>query len=289
MPGNQPFEEKVDKMVQDQGELKSRITDIKNLLQAFGERLVQAESNACVVRDVLRDLVLETRAKEYRAQVEAKLARPASLVFSRPNAPSSVPPPASADELTDFINGKFDDAPDFVIEPMGNRGSYKLYPETYSPMEGRRICATVLQAIKPASGVKNAGKQKKEDDVKTRFGLYVFYDNPFFLREIRSSALRFVAEMLQDQGLKLTSKPFVKREVVMLHDIPMFPEYLVPADESLWASAFQIIGDILRSPPATGNGPPAALAAMEDLYVAGKGMLFPKVSIPSFRPEPMSH
>jgi hypothetical protein len=290
MPGNQPFEAKVDKMVQDQGELKTGITDIKNMLQTFGERLVQVESNARVVRDVLRDLVLETRAKDYRAQVEAKLARPATLVFSRPNTPALAPPPASADELSDYITEKFDEAPDFVIEPMGNRGSFKLFPETYSPMEGRRIWATILKAIKPSSGVKNAGK-KKEDDVRSRFGLNVFYDNPVFLREIRSTALRFVAQMLQDQNLKLTGKPFVKRDVMMLDDIPMFPEYLVPDDEALWASAFQPIGDILRARPSVTEGtPPAALAVMEDLFVAGKGMLFPVVTLPVAQPAaPMHH
>jgi hypothetical protein len=296
MPDNQKFEQKVDKMVQDQGELKNGITDIKNLLTAFGERLAQAESNSRVCRDVLRDLVLETRVKEYRAQVEAKLARPATLVFSRANGAGSTPPPSSTDELSDFINDKFasDEAPDFVLEPMGNRGSYKLFPETYSPMEGRRICASILQAIKPTSGGKgagpNGGKKLRQsgEDIKSRFGMNVFYDNPLYLREIRSNALRFVASMLQDQGLKLTGKPFVRRDVMVLNEIPMFPEYLVPDDEALWASAFKLIGNSLRNPPANKEGiPPVAQAVMEDLYVAGKGMLFPKTTL--FPTDPMDY
>ncbi len=288
----QKFEQKVDKMVADQGELKTGISDIKTFLQGFGERLTQAESNANVCRDVLRDHLLESRAKEYRVQVEAKLSRPASLVFARANG-SSAAPPASVDALSDFIADKFEeDGPDFVIEPMGTRGSYKLLPETYLPMEGRRICATILQAMKPANDGKSGGKGKKSnqnESVKSRFGSNVFYDNPMFLREIRSSALRFVAEMLQDQGLKLSGKPFVKREIMMLNDIPMFPEYLVPADESLWASAFKFIGGILRNPPANKETSPVAQAIMEDLYVAGKGMLFPKVSLSNPHLEPMHH
>jgi hypothetical protein len=285
------FEEKVDKMVKDHGELKTGISDIKAFLQNIGERLSQAESDQRVCRDVLRDLLLESRAKEYRAQVEAKLSRPPSLVFSRPNGSAAALAEASVEALTDFISEKFEseDVPDFVIEPMGKRGSYKLIPETYSPMEGRRICASILQAIKPAE--KKHGKKSKED-LKSRFGLNAFYDNPLFLREIRSSALRFVAQMLQDQGIKLVGKPFVRRDVMILNDIPMFPEYLVPAEESLWAPAFSFLGDTLRAPPANFSDTPVAQAIMEDLFVAGKGMLFPKVNLSNPvapAPVPMAH
>jgi hypothetical protein len=282
------LEQKIDKMVQDQGELKNGISDIKNFLQAFGERLTQTESTSRVCRDVLRDLLLETRAKEYRAQVEAKLSRPASLVFARPNNPNAAATPASVDALTEFISDKFEETPDFVIEPMGNRGSYKLIPETYSPMEGRRICAAVLQAVKPPSKEPGKKKDQRSVDLKTKFGLNVFYDNPIFLREIRSCALRFVAELLQNQGFKLSGKPFVKRDVMILNGIPMFPEYLIPTDESLWASAFPLIGDILRAPPTNVGETPVAQAIMEDLYVAVKGMLFPRTRAPLFPSEPMA-
>jgi hypothetical protein len=53
---------------------------------------------------------------------------------------------------------------------MGSHGLYKLIPETYSPMEGRRICASVQQAIKPGER-KGNGKAAKKDDFKLRFGL----------------------------------------------------------------------------------------------------------------------
>ncbi len=261
------------------------INDIKSMISSFGERLAQAESDARVCRDVLRDLLLDTRAREYQAQVEAKLSRPASLVLSRPNG-SDPPPPTSADDLSDFITDKFADgeAPDFLIEPMGTRGSYKLLPETYSPMEGRRICASILQAIKPNVNI-NAGKRAargNEVTLKSRFGLNVFYDNPLYLREVRSTALRFVAQMLQAEGLKLSGKPFVKRDIMVLNDIPMFPKYLVPPNEDLWPTAFPFLGNLIRNPPAAASGsPPAALAVMEDLFVAGKGMLFPKLTFPS--------
>ncbi len=308
MPGDdlakrvQKNEEEVQTLVESLGDMKSKvdqvpnimtgINDIKTMITSFGERLSQVESDARVCRDVLRDLILDSRAKEYRAQVEAKLSRPATLVFSRPNGPDSIPPPTSTEAITDFITDKFqeDEAPDFVIKPMGKRGSYKLIPETHSPMEGRRICAAVLQAVKPSE----KGKKPKQDDLKTRFGLNAFYDNPLFLGEIRSNALRFVAQMLSDQGIKLKEKPFVKREVMLLDGIPMFPEFLVPTDEALWPSAFPVIGDILCDPPADKSKlAPLALATMEDLFVAGKGLLFPRVlssSPPRSRaPEPMHH
>jgi hypothetical protein len=278
------------KKVDELPNIMTGVNDIKNMISVFGERLAQAESDARVCRDVLRDVLLETRAREYHAQVEAKLARPASLVLSRPNNSDS-PPPTSVDDLTDFINDKFADseAPDFVIEPMGKRGSYKLIPETYSPMEGRRICAAVLQAVKPNVNI-NAGKRAArgdEETLKSRFGLNIFYDNPVFLREIRSTALRFVAQFLQAEGLKLVSKPFVKRDILLLNDIPMFPEYLVPGNEGLWPSAFPFLATLLRNPPVMNtDSPPAALSVMEDLFVAGKGLLFPKVTLPMFSPQP---
>ncbi len=291
-------EEDVKALVSGLGDMKTKVNelpnimagvnDIKQMISSFGERLAQAESDARVCRDVLRDVLLETRAREYHAQVEAKLSRPASLVLSRPNN-SAPPPPTTVDDLTDFINDKFADdaAPDFVVEPMGKRGSYKIIPETYSPMEGRRICASILQAVKPNVNI-NAGKRIArggEDTLKSRFGLNIFYDNPLFLREIRSTALRFVAQFLQTEGLKLNSKPYVKRDIMLLNDIPMFPEYLVPGNEGLWPSAFPFLANLIRSPPSTDtDSPPAALSVMEDLYVAGKGMLFPKITFT--RPNP---
>jgi hypothetical protein len=278
------FQEKVDKMVQDQAELKTGISDIKNIFKALGERLAQAESDARVCRDVLRDLVIETRAREYQAQVEAKLSRPANLVFARTNGATVDPASVNVETLTDFINEKFEDgeAPDFAIEPMGNRGSYKLFPETFSPMEGRRICAQVLKAVKPSAEAKGKGKKSSGNDIRSRLGLNVFYDNPVFLREIRSNTLRLTAQMLQDQGLTLARKPYVKRDILMLDDIPMFPEYLTPTDEGLWPSCFKFLGDVLRNPPAQKEGiPPVAQSVLADLFVAGKGMLFPTVSLSS--------
>jgi hypothetical protein len=264
------FEAKVDKMVTDQGELKEGINDIKDLLKTMGERLSQAEADTRVVRDAFRDFVLASRAQEYRAQVEAKLSRPATLVFSRPNG--STAPTASAELITEFIMDKFetDEAPDFIIEPMGSKGSFRLYPETYSPAESRRICATVLKAAKP-----NAKNNPREEDIKTKLGLNVFYDNPLFLREIRSEVLRLTAQMLQSEGLKLSGKPYVKKDVLMLNDLPMFPEYLVPPDEALWPACFSALGEILRQSPPPVSSVPLAQSVMEDLYVAGRGLIFP--------------
>jgi hypothetical protein len=266
------FEEKVDKMVSDQGELKQGISDIKTFLTALGERLTQVEADSRVCRDVLHDLILTSRVKEYRAQVDAKLSRPAALVFSRPNG--SVAPKTTAEDLTDFIVSQFEDgeSPDFVIEPMGTRGSFKLYPETHGPMESRRICASVLKAVKPDS------KDKTKEDVKAKFGLNAFYDNPIFLREIRSDALRLTAQMLQDQGLKLSGKPYVKRDVLHMNDVPMFSEYLVPANEGLWPTCFAKLGEILRgNPNPNPDSPPLAQSFMENMYTAGKGMIFPNL------------
>jgi hypothetical protein len=274
------FEQKIDKMVSDQGELKQGIADIKTFLTSMGERLGQVEADTRVCRDVLHNHILATRTKEYRSQVDAKLSRPASLVFSRPNG--STTPPTTVDDLTDFINSQFEDGegPDFVIEPMGKRGSFKLYPETYSPMESRRICATVLKAVKPDK------QDSRKEDVKTKFGLNVFYDNPVFLREIRSEALRMTAQMLQAQGMKLRVKPFVKRDILILNDVPLFPEFLVPADESLWPACFTKLGEILRSNPNPNpDGPPLAQSFMEDMYTAGVGMIFPTFRVP---PRPTS-
>jgi hypothetical protein len=269
----------VSKVVLEIPNISQGIADIKGLLTPMGERLARVESESRVCCDTLRDFLLESRAKEYRARVEDKLSRPASLVFSRPNG-SNIPAPTS-EVLQDFITDEFVDgeAPDFTLEPIGTHGSFKLYPDTFSPLESRRVCAAVLKAV---SG---EDIKKKKEDLKSKLGLNVFYDNPFFLREIRSSALRFVAQMLQDQGLKLTGKPFVKRDVMVLNNIPMFPEYLVPSDEALWPPCFPLLGNILRSSRSPPEGaPPLALSILEDAYVASKGLLFPK-----FTPEEPMH
>jgi hypothetical protein len=269
------FEEKVDKMVSDQGELKQGISDIKTFLTSMGERNAQLEADSRVYRDVLHDLILTSRVKDYRSHVADKLSRPASLVFSRPNGSTAAQ--TTAEDLTEFVMSQFEDendAPDFIIEPMGTKGSFKLYPETHGPMESRRICALVLKAVKPDPKSKN----KKKKDVKSEFGLNVFYDNPPFLREIRSEALRLTAQMLQDQGLKLTGKPFVKRDVLHLNEIPMFSEYLVPSNEGLWPTCFSKIGDALRSNPnPTSFDKPLLESFMENVYKAGRGMIFPTV------------
>jgi hypothetical protein len=276
------FEQKVDKMVTDQGELKQGITDIKTFLTSMGERNAQLEADSRVYRDVLHDLILTSRVKDYRSHVADKLSRPASLVFSRPNGSSS--PPTSAEDLTEFVMAQFEDendTPDFVIEPMGTKGSFKLYPETHGPMESRRICALVLKAVKPDP------KNKKKKDVKSEFGLNAFYDNPPFLREIRSEVLRLTAQMLQDQGIKLSGKPYVKRDVLYLNEIPMFSEFLVPSNEGLWPTCFSKIGDILRSNPnPVTSDVPLLESFMQNMYTAGRGMIFPTVQLPQPNPNP---
>jgi hypothetical protein len=159
---------------------------------------------------------------------------------------------------------------------MGKRGSFKLYPETYAPAESRRICATVLQAVK------GGDNKESEGDVKSKFGLNAFYDNPMFLREVRSNALKFVARMISNQGIRLTGKPFVKKDMMHLNERPMFPEYLVPDDETVWPSVFPLLGEILRRAPAPDEGTnPPAKSIMEDLYVASKGLVFPQVDLSS--------
>jgi hypothetical protein len=142
----------------------------------------------------------------------------------------------------------------------------------------------VLQAVKPSA--KNGNRASKED-VKSRFGLNVFYDNPPFLREIRSDVLRLTAQMLQAQGLKLSGKPYVKRDVLHLNEIPMFSEYLVPPNEDLWPTCYAKLGDILRSNPQPDpSRPPLAQSFMEDMYTAGRGMIFPTVQLDLAHPHP---
>ncbi len=156
------------------------------------------------------------------------------------------------------------EAPSFVIEPMGKKGSYRLLPETFSPARSRHICASLLHVI-------------KNGEFKSKFGLNAFYDNPFFLRKIRSDALRFVATFLQEQGFKLATKPFVKRGVMMLDGVPMFSEFFVPLDESFWDPAFSILGDLIRRKGGLAESDsPAAEAHMRDLFAASKGLVFPR-------------
>ncbi len=241
------------------------INDIKNLLTAFGEKLAALESRTSVHSDVLRDLILSTRAREYHSEVEAKLSRPATLVLARSNGTSA--PEASADAVSAFIDEVFDDSR-FVVEPMGKKGSFKVHVEALSPMESRRLCAAILSASKKG--------------LKEKFALNAFYDNPLFLRGIRSEVLRFTATMLQEQGLKLRGKPVVKKDILVLDGVSLFPEYLVPSDETFWSPAFHTIGNLVRqhshSFDPRGNitvRDPLALGLMEDLFVASKGLLFP--------------
>ncbi len=257
-----------DKLAQNKRDMeqlvKDGITDIKNIL---GEKFGDISSKLDVCSKVLRDVVVESRMDEYKRQVDDKLARNASLVFSRPNGGKNIP--TTSDDLGKYICSLFpaQEMPGFVVEVMGKQGSFRVFPETFSPIRSRHICATILQALKIS-------------DFKTKFGLNAFYDNPFYLRKIRSTALRFTAAMLQAEGLKLGTKPFIKKGVMMLDGIPAFSECLVPEDESYWDAAFSIIGDVLRHGPTLGeNDTPAAEAQMRDLYAASKGLVFPRALV----------
>jgi hypothetical protein len=195
------------------------------------------------------------------------LARPASLVISRPNG--STTPAVTSKTVKDFIADRYEESR-FEVEPIGKNGSFKVFVEALTPASSRKHCAEILLMAKKG--------------LKDSFGLNVFYDNPFFLREIRSEVLRFTASMLQDQGLKLRGKPVVKRDMLVLDGLTMFPEYLVPSNEALWTPAFQTLGDMLRSNRDPSFDPkqpivtstPLAQALMEDLFVASKGLIFPK-------------
>jgi hypothetical protein len=255
------LDEKLDGNKRDMEQLvKDGYEGIKNLI---GEKLTQFVSKLDVCTKVLRDVVADARADEYRRQVEDKLARNASLVLSRPNGGQAKA--STAEEVWRFIHSQFPngEAPGFALDPMGKMGSYRLYPETFSPIRSRQICANILHLL-------------KDGRLKDKFGLNAFYDNPMFLRKIRSDALRFTATMLQAEGLKLGTKPFVKKAVLMLDGVPMFSEYLVPEDESFWPSAYPIISSLLRSPPSDVDSAPVAEAEMRDLYVAAKGLIFPR-------------
>jgi hypothetical protein len=216
-----------------------------------------------VCTKALRDIVTDARAAEYNRAVDDKLSRNASLVFSRTNGGQSKNP--TADEIGDFISAQFptSEVPGFVIDPMGKKGSYRLYPQTFSPIRSRQICANILHVAKQA-------------DLRGVLGMNAFYDNPIFLRQIRSDALRFVANMLQAEGIKLKDKPFVKKGVMHLDGLPMFSEYLVPLDEAFWPSAFPFLASLLRSPSsADGSTLPLVEPQMRDLFAASKGLVFP--------------
>jgi hypothetical protein len=244
--------------------VKNGINDIKQIL---GEQLSGVGSKLEVCTNVLRDLVIDVRAAEYHRAVDEKLSRNATLVFSRTKAGEGKE--TTAKDIGGFIDGLFpsNEAPGFTIDPMGKKGSFRLYPQTFSPIRSRQICANILHVL-------------KEADFRTKFGMNVFYDNPVFLRQIRSDALRFVAEFLQSEGIKLTDKPFVKKNVMMLNGLPMFSEFLVPLDEGFWPSAYPFLASTLRSPAlgAVDALPtPLVESQMRDLFVAAKGLLFPNL------------
>ncbi len=244
--------------------VKDGITDIKNII---GEKFADISMKLDVCSKVLRDVVVESRMEEYKRQVEDKLARNASLVFSRPNGGASIP--TTTDDLGKYICSLFppQEVPGFVVEVMGKQGSFRVFPETFSPIRSRQMCATILQTL-------------KHSNFKDKFGLNAFYDNPFYLRKVRSTALRFTAAMLQAENLKLGSKPFVKKGVMMLDGVPVFSECLVPEDESYWDAMFPILGDIIRDGPTLGeNDTPAAESQMRDLYAGSKGLIFPRAFV----------
>ncbi len=254
-----------DKLAQNKKDMeqlvRDGISDIKNIL---GEKFGDISSKVDVCSKVLRDIVVDTRMDEYKRQVDDKLARNAVLVFSRPNG--GVATPTSAEELWKFIHSLFpaQEVPGFIVEPMGKQGSYRVFPETFSPVRSRQICANILHLL-------------KDSDFKTKFGLNAFYDNPFYLRKIHSTALRFTATLLQAEGMKLGSKPFVKKGVMLLDGVPVFSECLVPEDETFWDPMFPIIAGTLRRGVTLGEGDtPAAEAQMRDLFAALKGLIFPR-------------
>jgi hypothetical protein len=272
--GDSTLDEKLAQNKRDMEQLvKDGISDIKSIL---GEKLADVAAKTDVCSKVLRDVIADSREEEYNRHVEDKLARNASLVFSRPNGGAVIQ--TTAEELWKFIHAEFppNEAPGFFIEPIGKNGAYRLFPECFSPSRSRQICATVLRVL-------------KEGGFKAKFGLNAFYDNPFFLRKIRSEALRFTATFLQKEGLKLGTKPFVKRGVMMYDGVPMFSECFVPLDESYWDAAFSVLGELVRDKPGLGDDDsPVAEADMRDLFVASKGLVFPRAVAEARAGSPMA-
>jgi hypothetical protein len=200
--------------------------ELKQLLKPQGKRIKKNSADIINIANVQKKILVENREEWYKFWVDTKFSSNSTLIFSRSS--STAQAPATLDRLRPAVDSCFPRGPPpYVFEPVGTKGTFKLIPCTFSPMESRAICAAVIQASKEA--------------VRRAFGLNVHYDNHLRLRQFRSRAQKLVARFLQEKKLTLSGKVTFPRGVITIHGIGLFPEYLVPEDDELWPDCYEFI------------------------------------------------
>jgi hypothetical protein len=236
--------------------------ELMSLLRPQGKKIKKITSDIGVLSKVQKSVILENREEWYKFWVESKFSSNASLIFSRPS--SCAQAPATLDRLRPLVDSCFPrGGPPYVFEPLGKNGTFKLIPCTFSPMESRSICASVIQAAKEA--------------VRKAFGLNIHYDNCFRLRQIRSRAQKLVAKFLQDCKLSMNGRATFPKGVLHINGIGLFPEYLVPADEDWWPECYEFIEPAFESLVASGAFEDKTeygrfYDGMADVYVRSRGL-----------------
>ncbi len=199
--------------------------ELKDLLKPQGKRIKKNSADIENLALVQRTILVENREEWYKFWIDCKFSSNANLIFSRSSGSGT---PTTLDRLRPMVDSCFPGGPPpYIFEPVGTKGTFKLIPCTFSPLESRAICGAVIQAAK--------------EPVREAFGLNVHYDNHIRLRQIRSRAQKLVASFLQARKLKMGGKVGFRRGVITINDIGLFPEFLVPEDEDLWPDCYEFI------------------------------------------------
>jgi hypothetical protein len=200
--------------------------ELKDLLKPQGKRILKNSADIDNLAYVQRKILVENREEWYKFWVDWKFSMYANLIFSRSSSTDQAP--TTLDKLCPVVDSCFTRGPPpYVFEPVGTKGTFKLIPCPFSPLESRAICAAVIQAAKEA--------------IRQAFGLNIHYDNHIRLRQIRSRAQKLIARFLQEKKLTLPGKVIFPFGVITINGIGLFAEYLVPEDEELWPECFEFL------------------------------------------------
>jgi hypothetical protein len=252
--------------VKDLDELSKKMdenqAELLQFLRPQGKKIKKISSDIVVISKVQKSVLLENREEWYKFWIDSKFSSNSTLIFSRPS--SCAQAPTTLDQLRPVVDSCFPrGGPPYVFEPLGKNGTFKLIPCTFSPIESRAICAAVISAA--------------QDPVRRAFGLSVHYDNSLRLRQIRSRAQKLVARFLQDRKLSMNGKVTFPKGVLHINGIGLFPEYLVPEDESWWPECYEFVAPAFDPMVADGAFEDRTdrgrfYDGMADIYVRYKGL-----------------
>jgi hypothetical protein len=239
-------------------QLKDVKTDIENTMKTavfeMGKRVSRIEHAFSLVSRAARAEIVERAKKDHESLVK-QMFDDANLLLLAPMSAGGdgvrARGPVSRDEaaISAFIK-EFNS--DFDVE-LNKTVGYRLVHKSRSAQVRRKAAASVLRH----------GKDRAREEL----GLQLQYDKSWELRTAQSHAHRFMSA-LKDAGGDLVKSKGVSKGFLIVNDVRLAPEYLVPR-MARWDGLIKLVLQKLRG---WGNRQPVSLSAdvgvMSDVFGA---------------------